>query len=72
MAMIVRLDCANNRRLLAHEFVHVEQYNRLGTEGFLREYIQQLAACGYQNAPFELEAEAKATRACRDAGLKIW
>jgi hypothetical protein len=70
--VIARLDCTNSPRLLAHEFVHVEQYERLGTEGFLSEYIQQLAACGYRNAPFELEAEAKATKACRDAGLRIW
>jgi hypothetical protein len=62
--VIVRLDCADNLRLLAHEFVHVAQYERLGTEGFLQEYIQQIAAHGYLNAPFELEAEAKASNAC--------
>ena len=67
--VIVRRDCANNLRLLAHEFVHVAQYERLGREGFLEEYIQQIAAHGYLNAPFELEAEAKATKACRDAGV---
>jgi hypothetical protein len=57
--VIVRVDCADNLRLLAHEFVHTAQYERLGREGFLQEYIQQIAAHGYQNAPFELEAEAK-------------
>jgi hypothetical protein len=31
--VIVRRDCANNLRLLAHEFVHVAQYERLGREG---------------------------------------
>ena len=67
--VIVRRDCANNLRLLAHEFVHVAQYERLGREGFLQEYIQQIAAYGYQKAPFELEAEAKSIKACRDAGL---
>jgi hypothetical protein len=66
--VMVRRDCANNL-LLAHEFVHVAQYERLGREGFLQEYIQQIAAHGYLNAPFELEAEAKATKACRDAGV---
>lgn len=71
-SVIARLDCTNSPKLLAHEFSHVEQYERLGTEGFLREYIQQLAAHGYQSAPFELEAEAKAVKACRDAGLRIW
>ena len=67
--VIVRRDCADNLRLLAHEFVHVAQYERLGREGFLREYIQQIAAHGYLNAPFELEAEARAIRACRDVGV---
>jgi hypothetical protein len=70
--VIVRVDCANNLRLLAHEFVHVAQYERLGREGFLQEYIQQIAAHGYQNAPFELEAEAKAAKACHDAGVHLF
>jgi hypothetical protein len=68
--VIVRPDCANNLRLLAHEFVHVTQYERLGREGFLQEYIRQIAAHGYPNAPFEQEAEAKAITACRDAGVR--
>ena len=42
--VIVRVDRADNLRLLAHEFVHVAQYERLGREGFLQEYIQQIAA----------------------------
>jgi hypothetical protein len=67
--VIVCLDCANNLRLLAHEFVHVAQYERLGREGFLEEYIRQIAEHGYLNAPLELEAEAKAIKACRDAGI---
>ena len=37
----------------AHEFVHVAQYERLGREGFLQEYIQQIAAHGYKYVPFE-------------------
>jgi hypothetical protein len=65
--VIVRLDCAKDLRLLAHESVHVAQYERLGRERFLHEYIQQIAAHGYLNAPFEQEAEAKAIKACRDA-----
>ena len=63
----VRLDCRRNLRLLTHEFVHVAQYERLGRERFLQEYIQQIAAHGYPNAPFELEAEAKSVKECRDA-----
>jgi hypothetical protein len=67
--VIVRLDCANNLRLLTHEFVHIAQYERLGRERFLQEYIQQIAGHGYLNAPFEQEAEAKAIKACRDEGV---
>jgi len=60
--VIARRDCANNLRLLADEFVHVAQYERLGREGFLEEYVQQIGANEYLNAPFELvEADAKAT-----------
>jgi hypothetical protein len=57
--VIVRPDCARNLRLLTHEFVHVAQYEQLGREGFLQQYIQQIVAPGYADAPFELEAEAK-------------
>ena len=67
--VIVRLVATKNLRLLAHEFVHVAQYEQLGREGFLQEYIKQIAAHGYLNAPFELEAEAEALKACRDAGV---
>jgi len=62
--VIVRLDCRRNLRLLAHEFVHVAQYERAGREGFLQQSIQQIAAHGYADAPFELEAEAQASNAC--------
>ena len=68
--IIVRVRRADNLRLLAHEFVHVAQYERLGKEGFLEEYIQQIAAHGYLSAPFELDAEAKSVKACRDAGVR--
>jgi hypothetical protein len=67
--VIVRRDCAKNLRLLAHEFVHVAQYERLGKVGFLQEYIKQIAADGYLNAPFEQEAEAEAIKACRGSGV---
>ena len=67
--VIVRQGCANNLRVLAHGFVHVAQYERLGREGFLQQYIQQIAARGYLSAPFEQEVEAKAAKASRDAGV---
>jgi hypothetical protein len=42
----------------------------VGTEGFLQQYIQQIAAHGYLVAPFEQDAEAKSIKACRVAGVQ--
>jgi hypothetical protein len=39
--VIVRLDCTDNLRLLAHEFVYVARCERQRREGFLQEYIRQ-------------------------------
>jgi hypothetical protein len=57
--IIVRADCVNDLRLIVHEFVHVAQYERFGIADFLRTYIGQLNEHGYNEAPFELEAEIK-------------
>ena len=40
--VIVRVVATKNLRLLAHEFVHVAQYEQLGREGFLQEDIKQM------------------------------
>lgn len=42
--------------LVAHELVHVAQYERLGDEGFLRLYLHQYLTVGYGAAPLEREA----------------
>jgi hypothetical protein len=56
----------SDRKLLAHEFAHVAQYERLGgIEGFLERYLSQCAAHGYENAPMESEAIAVSQRVCR-------
>ncbi|SKA92209.1 hypothetical protein SAMN02745166_01857 [Prosthecobacter debontii] len=61
----IREDCWGSRQLLAHEFAHVCQYERLGgIEPFLEEYLKQCIENGYAAAPFEreaLEAETKVT-----------
>ena len=47
----------SDRSLLAHEFVHVAQYERFGgIYGFMRRYIFQCLADGYIEAPLEIEA----------------
>jgi hypothetical protein len=48
-----------NRRLLSHEFRHTYQYEQAGSiAAFLRQYIKQIAATGYYDAPFERDAMA--------------
>ena len=42
--------------LLAHELVHVSQYETLGIDGFIKRYLLELAVMGYRQAPLEVEA----------------
>ena len=64
--VFVRADHWRDRALIAHELVHVLQYQRLGgVLPFLQTYICQCATLGYPNAPLELEASATAARICR-------
>lgn len=47
------------RRLLAHEFRHVFQYEQGGSIAkFLPVYLEQIVAVGYRNASFENDARA--------------
>ena len=39
-----------------HELKHVEQYDRMGTIGFLWKYLQESLRKGYFNNALELEA----------------
>jgi len=51
-----------NPEVLAHELVHVRQYERLGgVAPFLRRYFEEYFVYGYEDSPLELEAN---TRAC--------
>ena len=55
--IFIRTDCSANRQLLAHELVHVKQYEeRSGIGGFVRDYAEELTTYGYATAPMELEA----------------
>jgi hypothetical protein len=55
--ILVREDCWRDRGLIAHELVHVAQYERLGgIEPFLRRYLSECLTIGYQNSPLEQEA----------------
>jgi uncharacterized protein DUF4157 len=57
-----------DRRLIAHELVHVMQYERFGgIEAFLKEYVKEVAfPPGYPNGPLEREAAQMADRVCQN------
>jgi hypothetical protein len=59
----IYLESAQDSRpsLVAHELVHVAQFERLGgTWLFLRDYLRQCLEDGYWNAPLEIEARERA------------
>lgn len=59
----------STRRLLAHEFRHVQQYETAGSNAaFLSEYVRQLLTVGYEHAPLELDARAHEAMAFTDSG----
>ena len=48
-----------SNRLVSHECRHVYQYETAGSiAAFLPLYLAQIAAHGYENAPFEIDARA--------------
>jgi Domain of unknown function (DUF4157) len=57
--IVLRDDCCNDTRLLAHELAHVAQYERLGgINGFLRQYLRECVWPGYPRGALEIEAQA--------------
>jgi hypothetical protein len=63
--IFVRADRSHDREVLVHECVHVAQYERLGIEDFLMQYVVQIFKNGYDNAPMEREAREVAARICK-------
>ena len=60
--IFVRTEQSHDRETLVHEYVHVAQYEKLGIEGFLMQYVVQVFKNGYDNAPMEREAREIAAR----------
>lgn len=60
--IFVRAERAHEREILVHECAHVAQYEKLGVEGFLMQYVVQIFKNGYDNAPMEREAREVAVR----------
>jgi hypothetical protein len=50
---------ADDKRVIAHELVHVGQHDRMGRAAFLRRYLIELEMMGYTRSPLELEAYEK-------------
>ena len=59
--IFLRKPHGQSRHVLAHELVHVRQYERLGgLRPFLRQYLYECLALGYHQAPLEWEASEAA------------
>ncbi len=65
--------------LLAHELVHVEQWKRLGTLGFLRQYLSSYVSGlraglsphqAYRAIPLERQAREQTSRWAQQAGSR--
>jgi hypothetical protein len=57
-----------DRRLIAHELVHVMHFERFGgIEAFLKEYVEEVAfPPGYPHGPLEREADRLAELVCKN------
>ena len=54
----LRADSLGNR-LLSHECRHVHQYETAGSiAAYLPAYLEQIVTCGYERAPFEIDARS--------------
>jgi hypothetical protein len=60
--IFVRTDHSADRLTLVHECAHVAQYEKLGIEDFLAQYVMQVFKNGYEHAPMEREACEAAQR----------
>ena len=52
-------DLLNNKIWLAHELIHVNQYEKLGKIKFFYLYLIECLRKGYHNCKFEIEAREK-------------
>lgn len=59
---------AGSDSLVAHELVHVRQYQEAGSVWrFMREYVRQCLAEGYFHAPLEVQARRESEQVLRQA-----
>ncbi|MBA3712375.1 MAG: hypothetical protein H0W76_07975 [Pyrinomonadaceae bacterium] len=63
--IFIRADCSNIRFRITHELTHTAQCEQWGgPEPFCREYLRQLFTLGYEEMPFEQEANTFAHFTC--------
>lgn len=61
--IVLRQDCYPDLHLVAHECVHVAQYEKLGgLSAFLRPYFRECLLDGYPGGPLEQEAIDRSSR----------
>jgi hypothetical protein len=60
--IFIREEQAHDRETVVHECAHVAQYEKLGIEDFLMQYVVQIFKSGYDRAPMEREAREVAKR----------
>ncbi|WP_341677209.1 DUF4157 domain-containing protein [Niveibacterium sp. SC-1] len=65
--ILLKPEVAQSREVLAHELVHVAQYEKARfIEDFLRRYLIELLTVGYTAAPMEQEARALSAKALKE------
>lgn len=65
--ILIRDDCWRDRALIAHELVHIAQYERFGgIQPFLQQYLIECLTAGYNDSPLENEARRVAAMVCPD------
>ncbi|HTA64755.1 MAG TPA: DUF4157 domain-containing protein, partial [Xanthomonadaceae bacterium] len=57
-AIYIGRNYVHDRRMLAHELTHVGQFEQLGIDGFVHDYLLQVMLFGYRVAPLERAAAA--------------
>ncbi len=54
--IFIRKDHKNSKRILNHELVHWNQYQKMGLIKFYYQYFKEFIALGYDKMPMEMEA----------------
>ncbi len=57
--IIMRQGFPNHEEVFAHECRHVFQYENLGLDSFLKEYLTEILTYGYEDAPLEIDARLR-------------